>query len=137
MRLRRHFQLRDGGLGLFVELLEKIFAILTNKVKYLLLIWIATVLYSWVALLGVTFSIQFINQSRRKSSNLLPDIAETSAKGSNPKAAKKIKKEKAMRELKVNVSLLANDDGIGSLPHTPTHSQVSCRFTRLSVLLHR
>ena len=36
-----------------------------------------------------------------------------------------------MSELRVNVSnLLANDDGIGSLPHTPTNSngpQVSCR----------
>ena len=63
---------------------------------------------------------------------MLPDIAETSAKGSDPKAAKKIKKEKAMRELKVNVSLLANDDGIGSLPHTPTHSQVSCRYSYIA-----
>ena len=68
--------------------------------------------------------------SRRRSSNLLPDIAESSARAADCKDSKKSNKDKTMKELKVNVSLLANDDGIGSLPHTPTNSngpQVSSR----------
>ena len=49
----------------------------------------------------------------------MPDIAESSAKGDGVDSdAKKSKIRK--KELKVNVSL-TNDDGIGSLPHTPTN----------------
>ena len=50
---------------------------------------------------------------------MLPDIAESSAKrdgGDSDAKKSKIRK----KELMVNVSL-TNDDGIGSLPHTPTH----------------
>ena len=44
-----------------------------------------------------------------------------------------------MKELKVNVSLLANDDGIGSLPHTPTNCngpQVSSTITMSIFCVH-
>ena len=67
----------------------------------------------------------------------MPDIAETSARAADCTASKKSNKDKTMKELKVNVSLLANDDGIGSLPHTPTNSngpQVSSRS--LQVVQH-
>ena len=69
---------------------------------------------------------------------MLPDIAESSAKAAVDCEAKKGKKDKT-KELKVNVSLLANDDGIGSLPHTPTNSngplQVSSRSTQVKQYL--
>ena len=66
----------------------------------------------------------------------MPDITESSAKAAD---CKKSKKEKTMKELKVNVSLLANDDGIGSLPHTPTNCngpQVSNTITKSSFCVH-